>query len=376
MKSPIRLFGVLFAVSAASIAAVVPAQAAERGDGEGHAVFVQTNALEGNGIAAYHRSTDGTLSYVTTYPTGGQGGRETGSASDPLASQGSLRLVPDAGLLLAVNAGSNTISVFQVDRDRLRLTQVLSSEGPFPTGLAVHDDLVYVMDAGGQGYVSGYRVAGGRLHPIEDSTRTLLLGNAETPFFLGSPAQVGFTPDGGHLIVTTKTHNTVDIFSVGADGRPSSAPVKNPAAPVPFAFDFDTAGRMVLNFAGASSLETFTVNADNTITPVSAPTSDGQAAACWATSAAGYQYASNTGSGNVSQFRVAGDGTVSLVNGVAASGIPGATDSAAAEGQFLYVQSGTSSSVHVFSIGAGGSLTSIQIVNVPDGDDQEGVAVS
>jgi 6-phosphogluconolactonase (cycloisomerase 2 family) len=145
---------------------------------------------------------------------------------------------------------------------------------------------------------------------------------------------------------------------------------------VPFAFVFDHAGRMLLNFAGTSSLETFTVNADNTITPVSAPASDGQAAACWATSAAGYQYVSNTGSGSVSQFRSASDGTISLVSAVAASSIPGAVDSAGAAGQLLYVQSGTSSSVHVFSIGAGGSLTRIQVADVPDGDDQEGIVAS
>jgi hypothetical protein len=372
MKSPIRLFGVLVAVAAAAIGAVVPAQAAQGG----HAVFVQTNDLEGNGIAAYHRSADGTLSYVTTYSTGGLGGRAAGAAADPLASQGSLQVVPEEGLLLAVNAGSDTISVFQVDGDRLKLTQVLPSGGPFPAGLAVHDNLVYVLDGGGQGYVSGYRVAGGKLHPIEDSTRTLLLGNADTPFFLASPAQVGFTPDGGHLIVTTKTHNTVDVFSIGPDGRPSAAPTKNAAGPVPFAFVFDGAGRMVLNYAGTSSLQTFTVNNDNTITAVSTATGDGQIAACWATSAAGFAYASNAGSGSVSQFRVTSSGAVTLVNSVAASGIPGAIDSSAAGGGFLYVQSGASGAVHVFGIGPGGSLTRIQIADIPDGDDQEGIVVT
>ncbi|HEY1456193.1 MAG TPA: beta-propeller fold lactonase family protein, partial [Candidatus Dormibacteraeota bacterium] len=341
-----------------------------------HAVFVQTNDLEGNAIAAYHRNSDGTLSYTRSYRTGGLGGRAAGSASDPLASQGSLRLLPEAGLLLAVNAGSDTISVFHVDGDRLELEQVLPSGGPFPVGFAVHGDLVYVLDGGGQGYVSGYRIEDGTLRPIAGSTRTLLLANTSPPFFLGSPAQAGFTPDGLHLIVTTKTHNTLDVFSVGEAGRLSAAPVANAEAPVPFAFVFDPAGHLVLNFAGSSSLETFTVNADNTVTPVGAPVSDGQAAACWVTKAAGFEYAANTGSNDVSQFRVAPDGTVTLVNPIAASNIPGATDLAAAGGSFLYVDSSLSSSVHAFAIGAGGSLTPIQIAAVPDGDDLEGIAVS
>ena len=375
MGNPVRAFGVAVVTVAAAVLFVVPAQAAGGDDGAGHAVFVQNNSTEGNGIAVYHRNGDGTLTYLTTYPTGGLGGRQAGAGSDPLASQGSLRLVAGGSVLLAVNAGSDTVSVFRVDGDRLQLAQVVSSSGAFPTSFAVHGDLVYVLDAGDQGFVSGYRLAGGKLHPIEGSTRTLQLANTTPPFFLGSPAQVGFTPDGRHLIVATKTHNTVDVFAIGPDGRPSDAPVQNAAGPVPFAWVFDSAGRLVLSFAGTSSLETFTVNADNTITPVSAPVSDTQAALCWVTAAAGYDYTSNTGSADVSQFQVLSDGTVALVNATAATGIPGATDSGAAGG-FFYVQSGTSSTVHVFAISAGGSLTRIQVVSIPDGDDQEGIAVS
>ncbi|TME04810.1 MAG: hypothetical protein E6I71_05015 [Chloroflexi bacterium] len=376
MKRQFRVVGLVLAMVAAAIAAAIPAQAAGGSDdSSGRAIFVQTNDPGANSIAAYHRNADGSLTLAASYATGGQGGRETGAGSDPLASQGSLRLIHEAGLLLAVNAGSNTISVFHVSGDRLELTQVLSSGGPFPTAFAVHDNLVYVLDAGGQGFVSGYRIAGDRLHPIEGSTRTLLLANATVPFFLSSPAEAGFTPDGEHLIVTTKTHNTVDVFSAGPDGRLSATPVKNAASPVPFAFVFDRAGRMILNFAGSSSLETFTVNSDNTITPVSAPVSDTQAALCWVASARGYEYTSNTGSGTVSQFRVNADGTVVLVTAMAASGIEGATDSVAS-GKFLYVQSGMLSTVHVFSIGAGGSLTPVQVAAVPGGGSQEGIAAS
>ena len=371
MKSPIRLLVVLAAMSATVVAAAAPVQASDAGGG---AVFVQTNDPTGNSIDAYHRNGDGTLTFLRSYPTGGLGGRELGAGSDPIATQGSLRF--DDGLLLAVNPGSNTVSAFAVNGDQLALVQVVGSGGPFPASITTHGDLVYVADAGGAGFVSGFRLAGGKLHPIEGSTRSLGLANGNPPFFLASPAQVGFTPDGEHLVVTTKTNSTVDVFSVNPDGRLSAAPTKNAAAPVPFAWVFDTAGRIVLNFAGTSSLETFTVNEDNTISPVSAPVSDTRAALCWITPAGGYLYTSNTGSGTVSQFQVLANGTVVLVNPVAASGIPGATDSAAAGGQTLYVQSGVSSTVHVFSIGAGGALSPIQVAAVPDGGSQEGIVVT
>jgi len=370
MKGPIRLLVVLAAMAATALAAAAPVQASDSGGG---AVFVQTNDPSGNSIDAYHRNGDGTLTFLQSYPTGGLGGRELGAGSDPIATQGSLRL--DDGLLLAVNPGSNTVSAFAVNGDQLALSQVVDSGGLFPASIATHGDLVYVLNAGGQGSVSGFRLAGGKLHPIEGSTRSLGLPNGSPPFFLASPAQVGFTPDGEHLIVTTKTNNTVDVFSVNPSGRLSAAPTKNAAAPVPFAWVFDSAGRIVLDFAGTSSLQTLTVNEDNTITPVSAPVSDTQAALCWITPAGGYLYTPNTASGNVSQFQVLADGTVVLVNPIAASSIPGATDSAAG-GQTLYVQSGLSSTVHVFRIGAGGALTPIQVAAVPDGGSQEGIVVT
>jgi len=46
-----------------------------------------------------------------------------------------------------VNAGRNTISVFAVRGDRLALRQVLSSGGTFPVTVAVHGNLVYVLNA-------------------------------------------------------------------------------------------------------------------------------------------------------------------------------------------------------------------------------------
>jgi 6-phosphogluconolactonase (cycloisomerase 2 family) len=371
MKSSVRLLVVVAVVAATAVAAAAPARAAGSG---GNAVFVQTNDPAGNAIDAFQRNGDGTLTFLNSYPTGGLGGREAGSGSDPLASNGSLVQLP-GGFLAGVNAGSNTISVFGVSGNELQLKQVLSSGGSFPTGIASQGNLVYVLNAGGPGAVSGFEVGAGGLQPVAGSTRTLGLPNATPPFFLSSPAEVGITPDRAHLVVTTKINSTVDVFSVSPDGGLSAAPVKNAAAGVPFAFEFDSASRVVLNFAGTSSLETFSVNPDNTITPVGGPVSDTHAAPCWITETHGFQYATNTGSSNVSQFEVLGNGSVALVNPVAASNIPGATDLAAGGG-FLYVQSGLSSTVHVFSVGAGGALALVQVAAVPDGGSQEGIVVT
>jgi 6-phosphogluconolactonase (cycloisomerase 2 family) len=119
------------------------------------------------------------------------------------------------------------------------------------------------------------------------------------------------------------------------------------------------------------------VDRSGTLAPVAAPVSDGQAAACWIADARDFQYVSNTGSNDISQYRVGGNGSVTLVNPIAASGIPGATDSVAAGGgQFLYVLSGTSSTVYAYEVRADGSLAFLQTVPVPDGANMEGIAAN
>jgi hypothetical protein len=99
-------------------------------------VFVQTDNPTANAVAVYDRTVNGSLRTAGTYPTGGLGGVLDGSVVDHLASQGSLALDPDAHLLYAVNAGSDTITVFGVRGDRLSRRQVLPSGGAFPVAAA------------------------------------------------------------------------------------------------------------------------------------------------------------------------------------------------------------------------------------------------
>ena len=225
------------------------------GGGGDHAVFVQTDNIAGNQIVAYHRDHDGTLDPANTYATGGLGGVLNGSAVDHLGSQSSLASDPTHGLLYAVNAGSNTVSVFSVDGDQLSLRQVVDSGGTFPVSIAVHDDLVYVLNAEDSGSVSGYWVGDGRLHPIWGSTRSLgLTIPTDTTQFTHTPGQVAFSPDGTQLIVTTKANvvgNDIDVFGVRSDGRLSHSPVVNSEpGTVPFAVTFDQAGHLVIGEAG------------------------------------------------------------------------------------------------------------------------------
>ena len=72
------------------------------------AVYVQTNALDGNEVAAFGRNLDGTLFHIGDYATGGLGSTEFdgGEGLDPLISADSVIAVQDEQFLVTVNAGS------------------------------------------------------------------------------------------------------------------------------------------------------------------------------------------------------------------------------------------------------------------------------
>ncbi len=378
----------VFAVLSAALAlALVGAQASAAGSGHGRGhekghrrsvVFLQTNELSGNRIVAYNRRPDGQLVYAGSYITGGNGGAALpGTESDHLASQGSLVYDRQHGQLFAVNAGSDTVSSFRVRGDRLALESVLPSGGEFPASVGVHDGLAYVLNSGGDGAVKGFRIGEHGLWPIPGSARSLGLANSNPPNFLTSPGQVGFTPNGRMLVVTTKASTSaIDVFQVRFDGRLSAAPVINPSAtPVPFAFTFDPAGRLVAGEAGASSVTTYRIVSGGTLVDPRSQ-SDGQAALCWILRVRGFYYVSNTASNNLSAYRIdpAGQPSLLTASGIVATTNPGPID-LASSGHFLYAQTGLNGTVDEFSIGSDGTLTPIgSVTGLPTG--LEGIAAS
>ena len=245
------------------------------------------------------------------------------------------------------------MSVFAVNGDQLTLRQVVDSGGTFPVSVAVSNRFVYVLNALNGGSVSGYRVAGGTLHPIEGSIRGLgLVTPTDTSQFTHTPGQIAFTPDGSHVVVTTKAStNALDVFAVAPNGRLSDAPVVNSEPnTVPFAVTFDASGHLVVTNAGPNSLSTFSLGPDGTATLIDTVAS-GQGATCWVAPAQGYLFASNAGTANVSGYLAAPNGNLTLLGATPTD--PGTVDaSAAANGQFLYVQTGGNGIVDEFHVNA------------------------
>jgi 6-phosphogluconolactonase (cycloisomerase 2 family) len=371
MKATTRLSAATLAVAAVLAGAVGAAPALATGTS--HAVFVQTDNVKGNQIVVYDRSSEGTLAQAGVYGTGGLGGALEGSVVDHLASQGSLAYDAQDNLLFAVNAASNSVSVFGVFGDRLALRQVIGSGGTFPVSIAVREGVVYVLNGLEGGALQGFAVAAGRLVPIPGSSRALGLGS-EGPQFTHTPGTVVFSPDGTQLIVTTKANgNDVDVFAVSPGGGLSPTPVVNSLpGTVPFAIVFDKQGHLILA-ESAGALASFQLRESGVIDQLDVVPSE-QIATCWVVQARGHFYTSNPGSTSLSTFQSsAGGQLLTLLGDTPTDG--GTVDAAASDdGRFLYVQTGAAGIVDEFSVGAQGALSEVGSVTVPGAVGGEGIA--
>ena len=344
--------------------------------GLGADVFVQTDNLAGNAVSVYDRGGNGTLTAAGTYSTGGKGGQLAGSVVDHLGSQGSLQYDAAAGRLFAVNAGSNSVSVFGVSGDKLRLREVIGSGGEFPVSIAVHGDLVYVLNARDGGSIQGYWLVAGGLVPIPGSHRSLGLNKTATPEYVNTPGDVAFSPNGRQLLVTTKANtNAIDVFAIGSSGWPSATPVVNTEpGDVPFAVAFTAGDQVDVSEAGPNAVASFRLAGNGTLTAIDS-IGTGGAATCWLLDDGPVLFAGNAGSATESSVLSAPSGALSLA--ATTSTDPGTVDAATSpDGHWLYVQTGGNGIVDEFGVGAAGSLTEVGSVTVPNAVGGQGIATS
>lgn len=316
------------------------------GSGE-RAVYTLTNQTSGNAVAIFTRAADGRLTAAGTVSAGGRG---TGAG---LGSQGALALNAGGQLLFAVNAGSNEISAFAVNpHARLSLATHVPSGGTRPISLTVHDQLLYVLNAGGSGNIRGFTIdAKGALSPIPRSTRPL------TGAAVG-PAQVAFSPDGRLLVVTEKTANRIAVYTVGPDGVATGPTSVASAGVTPFGFAFGLRdGLFVSEAAGTAS--SYEVGENGRLTVISGAVATHQGAPCWlvVTTDGRFAYTANTPSGTISGFRVSPDASLTLLDASGRTATVGAGNVDLAltpDSRYLYQLngSGTITALHVQDDGA------------------------
>ena len=329
-------------------------------DQRGQMVYTMSNASSGNAVLAFEQRGD-TLIPAGSFPTQGVG------SGGGLDNQGAIVLSENGETLFAVNAGSDEVSVFHVDANGLTLTDKASSGGVRPISIAVHEDWVYVLNAGGSGTgnITGFVLTNrDTLKPIPGSTRPLS-GPAT------APAQVEFNPEGDTLVVTEKATQIIDTYTVDEDGV-AAGPVSQPSSGVtPFGFSFNKRGVLIVSeefggTANASAVSSYALR-KGALTLRSGSVPDFQSGACWivVTKNGKFAYTSNTVSNNISSYSVGRDGTLTLLAAVAASTGAAPIDMALrGNSAFLYVLNATAHSIDVFRVDRGnGQLTSVTSVS-------------
>ena len=333
------------------------------GNADIFAVVTESNSDAGNEVVVYSRGHDGMLSMMGSYSTGGTG---TGMG---LGSQGAVAL--NGGYIYAVNAGSNDISVLSADG---AVVDQESSGGEMPISLTIHHNLLYVLNAGGDGNITGFRINNG------DGSLTMISGSSRSLSGSGvGPAQVEFSPNGRMLVVTEKGTNMIDTYTINPGGTASGPNVQPSVGNTPFGFEFDNKGHLIVSDAfgggmGAGAMSSYDVSS-NGISLISGPVVNTQTAPCWVvvTNDGRYSYTTNTGTSNISGYNVNPDGSITLFDdggntastGAGSSPIDMALNN---NSGYLYALSGGTHTISVFIINRHtGGLTPVQTVTgLPD----------
>ncbi|MBI3772415.1 MAG: beta-propeller fold lactonase family protein [Gammaproteobacteria bacterium] len=315
----------------------------------GGAAYTMTNAPEDNRIVVFSRDAQGILIKTDAVSTGGKG---SGGGLDPLASQGSLVLADEGKWLLAVNAGSNDISVFRVKNDGIELSDRTGSGGSFPVSVTVSEHIVYVLNNGVPANITGFRLSDhGQLVPLPDSTRAL--GS-------GSFGQVAFDAQRKSLVVTDKANNRLLVYRTREHGLPDVTPVVSASAGnVPFGVAFDRVGHLLAVEAGSNAVSSYDLLRDGSLQTITASAANGQIATCWiVVNQRGDVITTNPGTHSLSAFHVdAQTGAVTLLNGLAGAGDRPLDIDVSKDGRFVYAVDPANGGVDMFKIEHDGSLT-------------------
>jgi 6-phosphogluconolactonase len=331
-------------------------------------VFTLSNDPAGNEVLVWKRAANGDLVAAGAVATGGTG---TGAG---LGSQGALTLSRNHRWLYAVNPGSDEISVFRVHATKLTLVEVAPSGGDMPISVTARGRLVYVLNAGGDGNIQGFRRSNsGILQPIAGSNEPLSQAAPD-------PAQIGFSPDRIHLVVTEKATNRITFYKVGPHGSAGPPDWRASSSPTPFGFEFTRSGTLVVSEAvggapDASVTSSYRFRPKGNLRIVDGSVATTETAACWVaiTGDGRYAYVTNTGSGSVSGYAISGSGELKLLDsdGVTASTGAGSAPIDAAfdrASKHLYVLNSGTDAIAIFRANADGSLDDRgEVSSLPDG---------
>jgi len=250
------------------------------------AMYTETNNGAKNQVLAFDRYRDGHLKLRQAVDSGGKGGLQPEPGCDPpggcplLDAANEVQVTKDGKYVFAVNAGSNTIASFSTGKRHLKRIAVTPSLGEFPNSIAIHGNLLYVLD-NNSANIAGFTISKGKLTPIAGSVQAL------TPEHAPLSRQIGFDKTGKVLVVSLLSEGAFDTFTV-TGGVAGPAVARPSASPEPFGFAFDPVHNHLVSsevvndadFNQFSNASSYDVGSDGSLAAISTVPTQGYAA-CW-----------------------------------------------------------------------------------------------
>jgi 6-phosphogluconolactonase len=367
-------------LAVAAVAGSGTASAASRVVGH---VYVNDNTAGTNTIGAFDRHADGSLTPTPGSPFSVGTGAGTGTG---VPSQGALQRSADGRYLLAVDAGSNELSVLRIrSNGRLAPVSSTSSNGTLPVSIAVSKSLVYVANGGaGASNYTGFRLSrSGHLSAVANSTYALPDS--------AQPGDVLFNRTGTNLIGTRVNTSQIDSFAVDGSGRLHAAAGSPFTAQGlgPFGSEFRPTNPRQLFVSNAhdganlGSVSAFSVARSGRLSSIgSSPFADRQTAPCWVEIShdGRFLFTVNTAVPSISRYAINTNGSLRLI-GSTVFNLPGGLGPIdarlAPDGHSLFVVGQGANAVSAFKVNRG-NLTELHSspTGLPSGAKPFGIVVT
>ena len=330
------------AACADSHSATAPEQSrilANRAGGVAGAVYTSTNGTSGNAVVAYARNEEGELTRIGSFNTGGLG---FGTGTDPLGSQFPVILSEDHSHLYVVNAGSNDVTVFDVQRDGgLVLRRRIDSRGSTPVSLAEHDGRLYVLNQG------------------DNTVAELLGGGSHQSLPAGAAGASTIRVEGRTLIVSERNTNRLDLFPLDDDGRIGQPHTAASNGATPFGLDVAHGGLILVSEAGPNAVSSYRLQDLSFRLEDGSVPSNGKAT-CWVRLSPDERVAvtANAASASMTAFQVDRNGTLqqTAIGTLPAGSGPLDVD-ITQDNRFVYAVEANAQAIGAFRIGGDGHLT-------------------
>ena len=281
-------------------------------------IYLESNSTSGNSIFAYGFNFTSSPTLLTTTPAGGIGVYDPTFALGPFDSDQNLIEDPSGTMLFAVNSGSNTVAVFQIQPDG---NLVAVNGSPFPSGgsdpvsLGLKDGVLAVVNKDQDpvqnvnlvqpNYTTFLVAPGGVLVPVPQSTVSVAYGSSPSQALRASLGTFVFGADFlGGLLQSFRVDQAGRLQQNLPQALPDSLFIGQTGGHQPLGMrTHPTLPILYVDITPLSEVAVYTYDENGQLSFVRA-VSDSGSAPCWANvNHAGTRlYATNTGDNSIAVY--------------------------------------------------------------------------